>query len=132
MGYLLSASRVGYPPTFFLKGIAMSTTNYVCRLALTLAKDLREKIARGDAWEISDFRELIAESRKVYTDNRDIRKVCYTVLTLIPRLDAEGRQKAWSDIRDYFNLKKVYAQSSKKLDTMSDADIDAHFERMFG
>lgn len=110
----------------------MSTTNYVCRLALTLAKDLREKIARGDAWEVSDFRELIAESRKVYTDNKQIRKVCYSVLTLIPRLDAEGRQKAWADIKDYFNLQKIYVQSAKKLDTMSDADIDAHFERMFG
>lgn len=106
-------------------------TNYIARLAISVAKAIREKIAQGISWEVEDFRELVLACEGENMDRRTTRSAVYTVLDMIPRMDKESKKLAWEDISNAYLPTKVYSVTKVNLGDLDDAAIEAHLSRVF-
>jgi hypothetical protein len=106
-------------------------TNYIHRLAITVAKAIREKIAQGNPWEVSDFAELVRECEGENLDRRTTRSVVYTVLDMIPRMDKASKASAWEDISLAYLPAKSYTSTKVSLADLDEAGIEAHLARVF-
>jgi hypothetical protein len=106
-------------------------TNYIQRLAITVAKAIREKIALGNEWEVSDFAELVRECENENLDRRTTRSVVYTVLNMIPRMNKDDKAIAWEFIRIAYLPAKSYTVTKVSLADLDEAGIEAHLARVF-
>ena len=120
---------VGGIPLLFSKGNAM--TNFVARLAITVAKTIRQKIEWGGSWGIEDFRELVLACENENLDRRTTRSAVYTVLDMIPRMTKELKAEAWEAISHEYLPPKSYTTAKVNLSELSDDDIEAHLARVF-
>jgi len=106
-------------------------TNFIARLAITTAKAIREKIAMGNPWEVSDFQELVLACENENLDRRTTRSAVYTVLDMIPRMTKESKAEAWEAISHEYLPPKSYTTAKVNLSELSDADIEAHLAKVF-
>jgi len=106
-------------------------TNYCTRLAITVAKAIREKIAQGISWEVEDFRELVLVCEDEKLDRRTTRSAVFTVLDMIPRMDKEAKRLAWEEISLAYLPPKVYSVTKVSLADLDDAGIEAHLAKVF-
>jgi len=106
-------------------------TNYIARLAITVAKAIREKIAQGITWEIEDFRALVLACEDAKMDRRTTRSAVYTVLDMIPRMDKASKASAWEEISHAYLPAKVYSVTKVNLEDLDDAAIEAHLAKVF-
>jgi hypothetical protein len=116
-------------PCLLSKGIPM--TSYIHRLAISTAKVIREKIALGNPWEVSDFAELVRECEAENLDRRTTRSVVYTVLDMIPRMDKAAKASAWEEISLAYLPAKSYTVTKVSLADLDEAGIEAHLARVF-
>jgi hypothetical protein len=109
----------------------MTMTNYIHRLAITVATEIKKKITEATPWSIEVFAELVRECEAQNLDRRTTRSVVYTVLDMIPHIDKAFKASVWEEISLEFLPAKSYTSTKVSLADLDEAGIEAHLARVF-
>lgn len=104
--------------------------NYIYRLMITVATEIKKKIDDGNPWSVEDFKELVMEADKVFSNRQSIRRCVYTILDMLPGMDKDLKAQAWEEISSAFLAPKSYSVRKVRLQDLAYEDIEAHIGRV--